>query len=321
MTKVAVIGGGTGLSVLLRGIKNKFDLVSAIVSVADDGGNSGKLREDLGMLPPGDIRSCLVALADEEVGMEDLFNYRFRDGLLKGQNIGNLLLAAFNEMQGDFEKAISSIGSILNVKGRVIPVTTDDITLCAELTDGNIVVGESHIPRVVMREKAAIDNIFLQQKGIKTSETAIKVIDQADIILLGPGSLYTSILVNFLTDGLVEALNSSSACKIYIGNVMTQPGETDGYSLTRHVQELVDIIGFGNIDFVMANNKVIDSDEIRRYGEENSTQILPDKSDREYIQSLGATLVENSFIETKQGYIRHDAERIGDIINIITMEE
>lgn len=317
MTKVTVIGGGTGLSVLLRGIKNKFEDINAVVSVADDGGNSGKLREDLGMLPPGDIRSCLLALADEEVGMEDLFNYRFKDGVLKGQNIGNLLIAAFNEIHGDFEQAISSIGSILNVKGRVIPVTTEDVMLCGELTNGNVVVGESNIPVIAQNENAAIEKIYLHPKKVPLSKKAKEAILNADLLLIGPGSLYTSILVNFLTDGLTDAVNKSQACKIYVANVMTQPGETSGFSLTNHVEKLVDIIGGKNIDFVMANNKKIDSEEIERYSDDNAVQVLPDNEDRKYLEDLGITLVENNFIETKQGYIRHDSDRIGDIIKII----
>lgn len=317
MTKVTIIGGGTGLSVLLRGIKNKFDRISAVVSVADDGGSSGRLREDLGMLPPGDIRSCLVALADEEVGMEELFNFRFKDGELAGQNLGNLLIAAMNEIHGDFEEAISSIGSILNVKGRVYPVTTDEVVLFAELENGNIIVGESNIPKASEEENSPIERIFLQEK-IKVAKKALAAIKDADVIIIGPGSLYTSILVNFLTEGMIDAICESNACKIYICNVMTQPGETTGYGVRRHVDELIKAVGEKNIDFVIANNKKIDSEEINRYVKENSTQVIPEKGDRDYFSSKGITLIDNSFIETKQGYIRHDADRIADIIRIIT---
>ncbi len=317
MTKLTIIGGGTGLSVLLRGIKNKFDDISAVVSVADDGGNSGKLREDLGMLPPGDIRSCLVALADEEVGMEELFNYRFKDGRIKGQNIGNLLIAAFNEIHGDFEKAISSIGSILNVKGKVFPVTTEDVILCAELENGNVVVGESNIPVVAAREGSPIEKIFLHPDKAKVSDKAAEAVRTADVLVLGPGSLYTSIMVNFLAKGLVGAINESQARKIYIGNVMTQPGETDGFSLKKHVEILIDVIGKDNIDFVIANNKKLDEKDVEHYSEDKSEQILPDDDDREYLTANDITLIENNFIETKQGYIRHDADRIGDIIRIL----
>lgn len=317
MTKITVIGGGTGLSVLLRGIKNKFDDVSAVVSVADDGGSSGRLREDLGMLPPGDIRSCLVALADEEVGMEELFNFRFKDGELAGQNLGNLLIAAMNEIHGDFEEAISSIGNILNVKGRVYPVTTEESILFAELENGNIIMGESNIPNAAEEQNSPIERIFLQEKT-KAAQKAINAIKNADVIIMGPGSLYTSILVNFLSEGIVEALNESNANKIYIANVMTQPGETTNYSVKRHVEELIKAVGEKNIDFVMVNDKRIDSEEINRYVEENSAQVIPEKEDREYLESKSITLVENNFIETKRGYIRHDAERLGDIIRIIT---
>lgn len=320
MTKLTVIGGGTGLAVLLRGVKNQFDYISAVVSVADDGGNSGKLREDLGMLPPGDIRSCLLALADEEVGMEDLFNYRFKEGVLKGQNIGNLLIAAFNEIHGDFEDAISSIGSILNVKGKVYPVTTEDVMLCAELENGNVVVGESNIPVVAARERSPIERIFLHPDKVKATARAMEVVKDADVLILGPGSLYTSILVNFLAEGLAEALNESKACKIYIGNVMTQPGETDGYSLKDHVGKIIKAVDKSNIDFVMANNKKIDSEAIKRYSEEDAEQILPTAEDREYLKEKDIKLIENDFIETKQGYIRHNAIRIGEIIKIILDE-
>ena len=320
MTRITVIGGGTGLSVLLRGLKNKFDDISAVVSVADDGGNSGKLREDLGMLPPGDIRSCLLALADEEVGMEDLFNYRFRDGDLKGQNIGNLLIAAFNEIHGDFEKAISSIGSILNVKGRVYPVTTDDVMLCAELSNGNIIVGESNITEITARENQSIERIFIHPDKPKLSEKAAEAVKRANVLVIGPGSLYTSILVNFLTDGLKEIIRESNACKIYIGNVMTQPGETRDYTLKDHVEKVIDVLGDENIDFVFANKKRVKSEEIDRYIDDNAVQVLPMDEDRDYCKNKNITLIENDFIETKQGYIRHDADRISDIIKIILGE-
>ena len=205
-TRIAVIGGGTGLAVLLRGLKRRFDHLTAIVTVADDGGNSGALREDLGMLPPGDVRSCLLALADEENAMREILRYRFRDGRLAGHNMGNLMIAALNDIYGNFEEAVSRMSDILRVKGRVIQVTDAAVRLCAELENGNLVFGESQIPRVVLSEGSPVKRVFLWPSDSDAAAAARDAVSAADAVLIGPGSIFTSIIPNFLSRGLREAL-------------------------------------------------------------------------------------------------------------------
>jgi len=224
--RIVVIGGGTGLSVLLRGLKHEPVHITAIVTVADDGGSSGRLREEMDMLPPGDIRNVLTALADTEPLMEKVMQYRFSTGTgLAGHNLGNLLLAAMNEITGDFVTAVKTLSGVLAVRGDVLPASTQSIRLKAEMTDGSLVVGESQIP-LTGKE---IKRVFLDPEDAVPLSEALLAIAEADAILIGPGSLYTSILPNLLVRGLFAAIKRSPAPKIYICNVMTQPGETDGY--------------------------------------------------------------------------------------------
>ena len=233
-TKVVVIGGGTGLSTMLRGLKQYTSHITAIVTVGDDGGGSGKLREDLGMLPPGDIRNCILALADTEPLMEDLLQYRFTEGSLKGQCFGNLFLAAMAGISENFEDAVQKMSSVLAVKGKVLPVTLDDMKLVAELENGEIIEGESKIPSEVIVRKTRIKKLAIKPIDAKPLEEAIKAINNADVIIMGPGSLYTSIIPNLLVKGIPEAICKSPAKKVYISNVMTQPGETDGFKVSNH---------------------------------------------------------------------------------------
>jgi uncharacterized cofD-like protein len=313
---ITVIGGGTGLSVLLRGIKNISDKeLTAIVSVADDGGSSGILREDLGMLPPGDIRSCLLALASEEEGMREILAYRFSGGRLDGQNVGNLLIAAASEIYGGFQKGLERVSDILKVRGKVVPVCPEKMVLCAELDNGNIVVGESQIPRVALREGSAIRDVFLESGACRISDGARKAIREADIVIIGPGSLYTSIIPNFLTDGLAQELSRSEAMKFFIGNVMTQPGETDGMSVADHVRVLTRYAEGVRIQCVLANNVRLPEDVLRKYTEDGAAQLLPTDEDRDYLAAAGIELVEGAFIESFKGYIRHDAARVAEAIS------
>ena len=251
-TKVVVIGGGTGLSTMLRGLKQYTSHITAIVTVGDDGGGSGKLREDLGMLPPGDIRNCILALADTEPLMEDLLQYRFTEGSLKGQCFGNLFLAAMAGISENFEDAVQKMSSVLAVKGKVLPVTLDDMKLVAELENGEIIEGESKIPSEVIVRKTRIKKLAIKPIDAKPLEEAIKAINNADVIIMGPGSLYTSIIPNLLVKGIPEAICKSPAKKVYISNVMTQPGETDGFKVSNHLKVLMDYGVAGNIDYVIA---------------------------------------------------------------------
>lgn len=312
--KIVAIGGGTGLSVLLRGLKLVTDNLTAIVTVSDDGGGSGVLREDLGMLAPGDIRSCILALADEEGIMQDLLKYRFQEGRLAGQNMGNILIAALNGIYGNFEEAVSKTNDILKVKGRVIPVTGSDVRLMAQLENEQIICGESNIPKAVLESKSAIKEVYLEPKKPIATKGAIDAIIGAEIILIGPGSLYTSIISNFLVDGIGKAIAQSNALKILVCNMMTQPGETDSFTVLKHVEEANKYIGSDVIEYVIANNKLIDEKTMEPYLEEGAKQIIPTKEDRILLEEKGITLIASQFADIKNGYIRHDAERIANVV-------
>ena len=204
--KIVVIGGGTGLSTMLRGLKYYTSNITAIVTVADDGGGSGDLREDLGMLPPGDIRNCILALADTEPLMEELLQYRFKDGRLKNQSFGNLFLAAMDGISNNFEEAVHKMSSVLAVTGKVMPVTLDNVILKAKLKNGIIVEGESNIPEESIKNNSCIDKVFIEPKNARAIKEAVEAIIEADAIILGPGSLYTSVIPNLLVKDIADAL-------------------------------------------------------------------------------------------------------------------
>ncbi|MBP6491977.1 MAG: YvcK family protein [Clostridia bacterium] len=312
--RIVVIGGGTGLSVILRGIKRMTDNLTAIVTVADDGGGSGVLREDLGMLPPGDIRSCILAMADEEGLMLELLKYRFTEGRLEGQNFGNLLIAALNGICGNFEDAVAKTNEILRVRGQVIPVTGADVRLCAVLENGSLVCGESMIQPEVIRQGSPIERVYLTPEKPAANKMALEAIRKADLILLGPGSLFTSIIPNLLVDGISEALRAAMGRKILVCNMMTQPGETDHYSVWDHVVKASGYLGENIIEYVIANNMVIDAETLKPYNEDGAQQIIPTEDDRRLLLENNICLIENNFVEIKKGYIRHDADRIASVV-------
>lgn len=309
---IVAIGGGSGLSVLLRGLKLVTKNVTAIVTVADDGGGSGVLREDLGMLPPGDIRNCILALANREPILMDLMNYRFTEGMLKGQNFGNLMLAAMVGISENFEEAVKKINDIFAVTGQVLPVTTQDVILRAKLINGQWVDGESKIPMAVIDENSRIEEIFLVPPKPKPTAEVITAIENADIILMGPGSLYTSILPNLLVDEVSEAIMKSSAIKIYLANLMSQPGETDGYSLRDYHKSLVKHSYPGIVSHVMVNRERIDPKILNRYEREHAEPVIITKEDRAYFRKEKVCLIEGDFIETVKGYVRHDALKVSE---------
>ena len=310
-TKVVVIGGGTGLSTMLRGLKQYTSHITAIVTVGDDGGGSGKLREDLGMLPPGDIRNCILALADTEPLMEDLLKYRFTEGSLKGQCFGNLFLAAMAGISENFEDAVQKMSSVLAVKGKVLPVTLDDMKLVAELENGEIIEGESKIPSEVIVRKTRIKKLAIKPIDAKPLEEAIKAINNADVIIMGPGSLYTSIIPNLLVKGIPEAICKSPAKKVYISNVMTQPGETDGFKVSNHLKVLMDYGVAGNIDYVIANNGIIPPDIKEKYARENAELVV---LDYENISNLNVNVIEADLIKITKRYVKHNAEKLAELI-------
>lgn len=311
---IVVIGGGTGQSVFLRGLKKKTRNITAIVTVADDGGGSGVLREDLGMLPPGDIRNCLLALANIEPTMREVMQYRFTEGALKGQSFGNLFLAAMNGLYGNFEVALYKMSQIFAITGKVLPVTLDDINLIAELKDGNIVKGESKIPKEVKKNKTSIKRVYLDEKDATPLDEVINSIENADIIIMGPGSLYTSIIPNLLVKGVVEAIEKSKAPKVYICNIMTQPGESDNYNVLDHVKAIVNHTNKNIIDYVISNNEVLPKEMLERYQKDGAKQVLLDDKQKKALKNIGAKTIEENLIEIKSNYIRHDAGHISDIV-------
>ncbi len=249
--RIVAIGGGTGLSTLLRGIKRHSGNVTALVTVADDGGSSGRLREEYQVLPPGDFRQCLTALADVEPLMAELFQYRFQEGSLSGHSFGNLFIMAMSAITGDFEHALRESGRVLAVRGQIVPTTLESVTLCA-ISGEEVLVGESKVPTA----KEPIGRVFLVPERPRLNPEAQLAIMNAEMVVIGPGSLYTSLLPNLLVDGMVEALRMSPALKVYICNVATQPGETTGYAVHDHVEVLERYVGEGLFDYVIANSNL-----------------------------------------------------------------
>ncbi|GAA0716630.1 YvcK family protein [Clostridium malenominatum] len=309
--KIVAIGGGTGLSTMLRGLKHYTSNITAIVTVADDGGGSGDLREDLGILPPGDIRNCILALSDTEPLMEELLQYRFKDGRLKNQSFGNLFLAAMDGISSNFEEAVQKMSSVLAVTGKVVPVTLDDMVLMARLKNGSIVKGESSIPEEVLKQNSGIDRIFIEPKDAKALREAVNSILEADAIILGPGSLYTSVIPNLLVKEISTALHKTHALKIYVSNIMTQPGETDEYSVSDHIKALFKHGGNEVIDYVVVNDGKIEKDMEGKYKEEASHIVQIDK---ENIKNLNVKTVEADFVSVKNGLIRHNSEKLASIL-------
>lgn len=312
--KFVVVGGGTGLSNLLRGIKKYSSNLTAIVTVTDDGGSSGKLREELGILPPGDIRNCLVALADTEPLMEKLFQFRFDAGLgLAGHSFGNLFIATLSEITGDFEQAVKESSKVLAVRGRVIPSTLENAVLCAEHQSGKVIKGETKI--VNSNEK--ITKLFLEPANCPPVPEAITALLDADMIVLGPGSLYTSIIPNLLVEGIGDALKKSKALKVYVCNVMTQSGETSEYSAADHLEELNKYLGSGIIDYIIVNNQEIKQDLLRKYQEEGSQ---PVELDLKRLLETGVKVIARPLVH-ETDFVRHDPERLAQTIFALVVKK
>ncbi len=316
--KIVVIGGGTGLSTMLRGLKSYTSNITAIVTVGDDGGGSGVLREDLGILPPGDIRNCILALARTEPLMEELLQYRFKDGRLKNQSFGNLFLAAMDGISDNFEDAVQKMSSVLAVKGKVLPVTLENMILEAELENGNKVIGESIIGEEVIEQNSKIKKLKILPEDAKALEDAILAIEDADAIVLGPGSLYTSILPNLLVKDITRSIKRSKALKLYICNIMTQPGETQEFSVSDHIKVLFDHCGRDIIDCVIANEQNIHPDLKDKYYAEGSDIV---NLDTEELERLGVDVVKDDLTEIQKTYVRHNAKRLAKIIIETVMEK
>ena len=300
---ITVVGGGTGSSTLLRGMKYITNNCTAVVTSADDGGSSGRLRKELGIIPPGDLRNCLTALADREPLMERLMQYRFKgDSPLAGHCFGNLFIAAMAEAEGGMEEGLNATSQILKVRGRVIPSTLEDIQLQAEMSDGTIVSGESKIPEARKR----IKKMLMKPANASASKGAVDAILKSDVLIFGPGSLYTSVIPNLLVEEIREAILKSDAVKIYVCNVMTQPGETDGYGAFEHVRALIDHMGHQFLDYVIVNDQKITTEQLKQYYAEGSMPVTPDV---EKIRKLGITVVPASLI-SKDDLVRHEPRKL-----------
>jgi uncharacterized cofD-like protein len=279
--QVVAVGGGTGLSTLLRGLKEWTSNITAVVTVMDDGGSSGRLRREMKILPPGDIRNCLIALAEDESKMARLFQHRFHDGVsaLEGHSLGNLVLAGLQEMTGSFDRAVEELSLLLNVRGQVLPATLEDVQLVAEMDDGTLIKGECAIAESPKR----IARMGLSMPRVHPYPKVLEAIRRADLIVLGPGSLYTSIIPNLLVEGIAHEIELARAVKIYIANLMTQPGETDGFTLHDHLRALGDYLDLKKLDFVLVNRQVIPEELRERYRSEGSATVAVDvKEPNEY---------------------------------------
>lgn len=304
-TNVVALGGGTGLSTMLRGLKLYTSNITAIVTMADDGGSSGKLREE-GMLPPGDLRNCLAALADAEPQMTTLFQHRFEGlGPLKGHSLGNLIMAAMCEMTGDFAQAVAETARVLAIRGTVLPSTLEDIRLGAELENGEEILGQVNVNKAT-----GIARAFLVPESPKALPGAVEAIRNAEVILIGPGSLFTSIIPNLLVPEIAAAIKASRAPKIYICNVMTQPGETQGYTAADHVRAITRHIGQGIVDTVLLNNGPIAPALLARYAK---TGAEPVSLDEDALGPLGVRSCQGSFVGSGE-VVRHEPDKLAAAI-------
>ena len=310
--KVVIIGGGTGSSVFLRALKNYTKNITAIVNVCDDGGSTGRIRKDYSVIAMGDMRNCIVALSDEESLISRLVNYRFKDGFMSRQSMGNILITVLAELMGSFPLAISAICDVLKVTGRVLPVSTDNITLCAEMEGGKIVKGESAIPKYAAKHKTSIKRVYNSPIDAKVFGECVEAIEKADIIIFAPGSLYTSIIPNLLVDGMVEALKNSPARKYLVANLMTQKGETRDYRLSDHIKAFEKHSG-GEIiaDSIIYNTQQIDEATLERYRREGASSVECD-TDSETLEKYD--LAGLNLARIVNGTVRHNSEVAIDYI-------
>ena len=307
--RIVALGGGTGLSTLLRGLKHYTMNLTAVVTVADDGGSSGKLRGELGILPPGDIRNCLVALADTEPMMESLFQHRFDRGSLKGHSFGNLLIGALTEMLGDFEKGVQEASKVLAIRGKVLPSTLEQVELCARFRDGETVCGESKIAA----DPRSIESVFLKPRQPAALPAVCEAIEQADMIIIGPGSLYTSVLPNLLIPEIAERIRKRKVPCVYVVNIMTQPGESDGYKASDHLAAIEAHLGKGMIDAVVVNTERIPEGSLRNYLKDGAE---PVKADKVVLERMGYQVITGSLVEKnhEESWIRHDHDKLASLL-------
>jgi uncharacterized cofD-like protein len=305
---IATIGGGTGLAVLLEGLREYTSNISAVVTVADDGGSSGRLRRQFDILPPGDIRNCLVALADAPELMRKLFQFRFNaPSEFAGHNFGNLFITVMSQVSGDFEKAIKESSKVLAIRGQVITSTLNKVALVARHKDGSVTEGEASIPKV----KRIIQRVWLKPEGSQATQEALQAIQQAQIIVFGPGSLYTSIIPNLLVKQISEAIVSSDAIKVYVCNIMTQPGETDNFTASKHLEVLIAHTHPKVVDYCVVNTGSVTADLRNHYKQDGSYPVVADTAK---IRNMGFRTIEENMIAVLNNYIRHDPVKLSRII-------
>lgn len=317
--RIVVIGGGTGTFTVLTGLKHYPVDLTAVVTMADDGGSTGVLRDEFGVLPPGDVRQCLVALADEDLIMRKLFNHRYDRGGLKGHSFGNIFISTLEQVTGSIDKAIDVAANVLNIRGRVVPVTLDKVALHAELANGKVLNGESAFMEYQLVSKYGIKKIYLDPAGTANPK-ALKAIEEADIIVVGPGKLYTSILPNFLVKGVSRALARSKAKKVFIANLMSQQGHTDNFSVSDYVLALEKYIGKQVFDTILFNTKKPPQQLVRRYADEGEPVVCTDSCKKSGYELIGKDLLADGVAKTakkdllRRTLIRHDSDKLAKAI-------
>ncbi len=324
--RVVTIGGGTGSYAALLGLKKYPVKLTAVVAMTDSGGSSGKLRDELGVLPPGDIRQCLVALAESPRLLRDMFNYRFVEGGLKGHNFGNIFLSTLEKNTGSMKKAISEVGKILRIKGQVAPVTFSKSDLCVELADGKVIEGETHIDAVAKIEKRArIVKAFLKPEA-EPNEDAKTAIEEADFIIIGPGDLYTSLIPNLLVNGVTEAIKKSKGIKIFVMNLMTKHGQTTSYKASDHLKDLENYLGEDVIDYILINSRMPRKGTLSWYQEFEEYPVADDLGDAKEYFVIRKNLIRDVVIkpeasdELRRSIIRHDPDKLAsEIMSIVEM--
>lgn len=324
--KIVTIGGGTGSFMLLSGLRNYPAELTAIVSMTDDGGSTGVLRDELGVLPPGDVRQCLVALSDSSRELRELMNYRFVSGGLKGHSFGNLLLSALEKINGSFSLGVAEAAKILNVKGEVIPVTNANTQLCMELKDGSVLKGEQKITLSQSLQQIGIRKNYLAPRA-KANPLALKRIREADFIVIGPGNHYSSVVPNLLVTGVAEAIRRSKAKVIYNCNLINKPWHTENYSLDDYAEEIESYLGGRRLDFVTFNSRVPDKKLIKRYAESREllVKLDPAARKRRSYQVVEADLLSDrrprysraDRIAAGRSFIRHDGDKLAKLIMFI----
>jgi uncharacterized cofD-like protein len=314
LPKIVIIGGGTGLPVLLRGLKKYPVDITAIVTVADDGGSSGRLRNELNIPPPGDVRNVMAALSDVEPLVEKMFQHRFNtDNELSGHSLGNLIIAAMTSITGDFGHAIQEMSRVLNVRGRVLPASNQSVVLNAEMEDGVIVTGESKIPHSGKK----IKRVYLTPENIVPLPDALRAIESADLIVIGPGSLYTSILPNLLVPRIGDALANAKAKKMYICNLMTQAGETLDFTASDHIKVIHEHMNCESMDLILVNDDEIPQNIQLKYNEELAKPVI---FDIERLEILGVTVLLEKIAILEDGTIRHNTKKVAEILYKLLLE-